>query len=47
MLNQRASKSLAKMFGRYTSTWAGDDKAIVTEADRMEVLKQAKTLKDT
>ena len=38
---------MAKMFGRYTSTWAGDDKAIVTEADRMEVLKQAKTLKDT
>ena len=38
---------MAKMFGRYTSTWAGDDKAIVTEADRVEVLKQAKTLKDT
>ena len=35
------------MFGKYTSTWAGDEKVIVEEADRMEVMKQVITLKGT
>ena len=31
MLNERAQKSLTKLFEKYTSTWAGDERAIVTE----------------
>ena len=46
MLSEQAAKKLAKMFGKYTSTWAGDERAIVTEAERMEVTKQVRNLKD-
>ena len=31
LLNARAQKSLTKLFEKYTSTWAGDERAIVTE----------------